>query len=294
MKVHVVDGTYELFRAFYAPGPSRTAADGMDMKATYGLLSSLLALLREDDVTHLAVAFDTVIESFRNELYDGYKTSDGIDPDLHAQFPLVEEATEALGIVTWRMVDFETDDALATAAARYSALPQVDQVVICSVDKDFAQCIRGDKVVMRDRRRKLLYNEAGVVEKWGVAPRSIPDWLALVGDSADGIPGISRWGAKSAAKVLAHYQHIEAIPDDSADWAIKVRGQAALAEHLAAEREEAMLYKTLATLREDVPLREEVDALRWTGPHEAAFDALCARLGIESLRNRVPEPKPVV
>ena len=279
MKIHLVDGTYELFRAFYAPGPSRTAPDGVDVKATRGFMGSLTSLLLQPEVTHLAVAFDTVIESFRNDLFDGYKTGEGIDPALWAQFPLVEQAAHALGVVVWPMHEFETDDALATAAARWGGQQGVGQVVICSPDKDFAQCVRTDKVVLLDRRRRKIYDEAGVKDKWGIAPQSMADWLALVGDSADGIPGVARWGAKSAATVLAHFRHIENIPDDEHDWPSGVRGAKALAENLAQHRQEAMLYKRLATLRTDVPLVEGLEDLRWQGCDKDKLQALWERLG---------------
>ena len=219
MKVHLVDGTYELFRAYYG-APKASAPDGREIGATRGLLRSLHGLCNERDVTHVACAFDHVIESFRNDLFAGYKTGEGIEADLMAQFPLAERACAALGVVTWPMIEFETDDALATAAARFAAAPGVEQVVICSPDKDFAQCVRGQRVVLWDRLRSKIYDDAGVREKWGIAPASMPDWLALVGDTADGIPGIPRWGAKSAATVLAHYGRIEAIPDDDAAWEI--------------------------------------------------------------------------
>ena len=281
MKLHLVDGTYELFRAFYAPGPSRRTPDGMDVKATRGFVGTMVSLLREDDVTHVAVAFDTVIESFRNSLFDGYKTGAGIDLDLWAQFPLVEQAAEALGLVVWRMHEFETDDALATGAARWA--DEFEQVVICSPDKDFAQCVRTDKVVLLDRRREKTYDEDGVWEKWGVAPASIPDWLALVGDAADGIPGIPRWGAKSAATVLGHFHHIESIPDSPDDWSINVRGAKALAGSLAGQRDEAFLYRTLATLRTDVPLVEHRADLEWRGVDPAKLAAFGERLGDSSI-----------
>ena len=287
LKLHLVDGTYELFRAFYAPGPSRRAPDGMDVKATRGFVTTMASLLREDHVTHVAVAFDTVIESFRNALFDGYKIGEGIDPDLWAQFPLVEQAAEALGLVVWRMHEFETDDALATAAARWA--DDFEQVVICSPDKDFAQCVRTDKVVLLDRRREKTYDEDGVAEKWGVSPASIPDWLALVGDNADGIPGIPRWGAKSAAIVLGHFNHLEQIPEDPDDWSINVRGAKALAGSLAAQREEALLYRTLATLRTDVPLEEDLFDLEWRGADSAKLQALCERTGDHSILGAVED-----
>jgi 5'-3' exonuclease len=288
MKVHLVDGTYELFRAFYGVKRTERAPDGRDVGATRQLMRSLLTLLAERDVSHVAAAYDTVIESFRNELFDGYKTGDGIDPDLWAQFPLAERATAALGIVVWGMVDFEADDAIAAGAAKYAADARVEQVVICSPDKDMSQCIRGDRIVARDRMRNTMRNAAGVIEKFGVPPASIPDWLALVGDSADGIPGIPRWGAKGAATVLMHYGHIEAIPDSADAWAIKVRGAASLAESLCAARQDALLYRTLATLRTDVPLAESLDDLAWRGADRALLEPLCRELGYEQLLEQVP------
>ena len=233
MKVHLVDGTYELYRAFYGTPPKR-ASDGAEMGAVRGLLRSMMVLLAEPDVTHVAIAFDHVIESFRNRLYPGYKTGEGIDPDLYSQFGPAEDATRALGMVTWPMIEFEADDAIATAALRFAASPAVEQVVICSPDKDLTQCVNGDRIVCRDRMRGTTLTDVGVVEKFGVPPASIPDWLALVGDSADGFPGIARWGAKSAAAVLAVYKKLEAIPDDPNVWTAKVRGAAVLADNLRA------------------------------------------------------------
>ena len=284
MKLHLVDGTYELFRAYYG-APSATA-NGREVGATRGILASLLSLLREPDVTHVGCAFDHVIESFRNELYDGYKTGEGIDPDLFAQFPLAERACEALGIVCWRMIEFEADDALSTAAARFA--PEVEQVVICSPDKDLTQCVHGRKVVCLDRMRRRVTDEDGVVERFGVPPASIPDYLALVGDSADGLPGVPRWGAKSTAAVLARYGHLEAIPDSQSDWDVKVRGAAALAENLSAHREDALLYRRLATLRTDVPLAETLDDLEWRGARRTALEALCGEIAERRLLDRVP------
>jgi 5'-3' exonuclease len=278
MKVHLVDGTYELFRAFYSAPPS-ASADGAEVGAVRGLLRSLLTLIAESDVTHLAVAYDHVIESFRNRLYAGYKTGEGIDPALLSQFALAEDATRALGIVTWSMVEFEADDAIATAAARFAEDADVMQVVVCSPDKDLAQCVRGGRVVCLDRMRRRVMDEEGVVEKFGVPPSSIPDWLALVGDSADGFPGIPRWGAKSAAAVLAHYGTIERIPDSAADWTLDIRGAKTLAANLRAMRSEAALFKQLATLRDDVPLDEDLPALCWRGPNDEALVRLCRRLG---------------
>lgn len=272
MKVHVVDGTFELFRAFYG-SPSSETTDGTEIGAVRGLLRSLLALLGEPGVTHVAVAFDHVIESFRNDLYPGYKTGDGIDPKLWAQFWPAEDACRALGLAVWPMIEFECDDALATAAARFAADPRVEQVVICSPDKDLAQCVRGTHVVCLDRMRKKVLDEAGVRVKFGVAPASIPDWLALVGDTADGYPGIPRWGAKSASAVLGAHPHLEEIPDDWRAWAVPVRGAAALAVSLAEHRADAMLFRQLATLRLDAPLAESLDDLRWRGADTSALAA---------------------
>ncbi len=278
MKVHLVDGTYELYRAFYGSPPKR-ASDGAEVGAIRGLLRSMLVLLGEPDVTHVAIAFDHVIESFRNQLYAGYKTGEGIDADLYSQFGPAEEATRALGMVTWPMIEFEADDAMATAALRFAKAPAVEQVVICSPDKDLTQCVSGDRIVCRDRMRGTTLTDVGVVEKFGVPPESIPDWLALVGDSADGFPGIPRWGAKSAAAVLAVYKKLEAIPDDPNTWTAKVRGAAVLADNLRAGRADAELFRTLATLRFDAPLTESLDDLRWRGPDVAALTKLAARLG---------------
>lgn len=292
MQVHLVDGTYELYRQFYAPGASsrreKSARPGVpSTTAARALARSMLTLLAEPEVTHLGIAFDTVIESFRNQLFDGYKTGDGIDPELFAQFPVVEDLCEALGMVVWRMRDFEADDALATMAARAANDARVERVVICSPDKDLAQCIRGSRVVRFDRVRDLVLDEDGVRAKHGVSPASIPDLLALIGDTADGIPGIPRWGEKSAAAVLAAYGHVDAIPNDDTEWSVKIRGAAALAKELAARRQEAQLYRQLATLREDVPLSEDVDALEWRGADRAKLTAICARLGDASLVERV-------
>ncbi|MEM7200588.1 MAG: 5'-3' exonuclease H3TH domain-containing protein [Planctomycetota bacterium] len=281
-RLHFVDGTYELFRAFYG-APPRTSPAGLEVGATVGFVRTIAGLLRQPDVTHVACAFDTVIESFRNDLFEGYKTGAGIEPALWAQFPLVERAAHSLGVVVWSMIEFETDDALATAAARWAEADGVEQVVLCSPDKDFAQCVRGDRVVCLDRRRQKLMNEPGVWEKFGVGPASIPDWLALVGDTADGIPGVPRWGAKSAAAVLARYERLEEIPDDPDTWDVQVRGRAALGASLRAAREAVSLYRTLATLRTDVPLPEDLDGLRWRGVREAELAALGAELGFNDL-----------
>jgi 5'-3' exonuclease len=286
VRVHLVDGTYELFRAFYG-APSATAPDGREVGATRGLLRSLAALVKRDGATHVAVAFDHVIESFRNDLYAGYKTGDGIDPALWAQFGLAERATAALGFCVWSMVEFEADDALATAAARFAGDAAVKQVVIASPDKDLAQCVRGTRVVCLDRLRKSTMDEAGVVAKFGVPPASIPDWLALVGDSADGFPGLPRWGPKSASAVLARWRHIDAIPDQARDWEVAVRGAEALAASLRAGRADVALFRTLATLRCDVPLTETLDALRWRGPRRDTLVPLCQELGDSSFAETV-------
>ena len=286
MKIHLIDGTYELFRSFYGPPPKKSP-DGREVGATIGLLRSMLALISDSGVTHIACAFDHVIESFRNDLFPGYKTGAGINPDLFAQFTLAEQAVNGLGIVVWPMVEFEADDAIATAAVRFKAESGVDQIVICSPDKDLAQLVSGNHIVCWDRRRDIAYDEDGVVAKYGVTPASIPDWLALVGDSADGIPGIPTWGAKSAAALLSRYQHIEAIPDDTSLWDISAGRARRLAENLANHREEARLYLRLTTLRTDVPLAEGVDDLEWDGAHEG-FRKLCAELGASDLLDRVP------
>ena len=287
MKVHLVDGTYELFRAFYGVPPAHDA-QGRPVGALRGILSTLIALLREPGVTHVACGFDHVIESFRNQLFAGYKTGDGIERDLLAQFHPAERAVAALGVVVWPMVEFEADDALATGAARFRDAPGVEQVVICSPDKDFSQCVIGQQVICRDRRRASDRDEAGVVARFGVPPGSIPDWLALVGDSADGIPGIPGFGEKAAAAVLARYLHIEAIPDDPASWSVEVRGKQRLAMSLRGRREDAMLYRQLATLRTDVPLAERLADLEWRGAQRDELEPLLASIGALELADRVP------
>jgi 5'-3' exonuclease len=286
MKLHLVDGTFELFRAHFGAPPA-TAPDGRDVGAVRGLLRSLLALLGDDTVTHVGVAFDHVIECFRNELFPGYKTGEGVPAELMAQFELAERATHALGVVVWPMVEFETDDALAAAAARWADAEGVDQVVICSPDKDLAQCVRGTRVVTFDRLRRELRDEDGVVAKFGVRPASIPDWLALVGDSADGIPGVRGWGAKSAAAVLARYGHVEAVPDEAARWDVSVRGAERLGASLRAAREDVRLYKTLATLRTDVPLAESLGDLEWRGARRGELEVLAGELGDDGLPRRI-------
>ncbi len=289
MKIHLVDGTFELFRAHYSPRPSRSTPDGRDIKATHGLAQSLIALLGQPDVTHMAVAFDTVIRSFRNDLFDGYKTGDGVEPALRAQFPLAEQITAALGLTVWPMVEFEADDAIATAAVRFAASSSVEQVVMCSPDKDLAQVVSGERVVMLDRRKREVIDEDGVVAKFGVSPPSIPDYLALVGDSADGIPGIRGWGAKTTGAVLTRYGHIDQIPTDAGDWDLSVRGAANLVKVMTELWDNAQLYRRLATLRLDVPLPEtEPELLRWIGVRQPEFADLCQSLGLESLLSRLP------
>jgi len=263
--------------------------------ATRGILRSLYSLVRpwspvgptDEQVTHVAVAFDHVIESFRNDLYAGYKTSAGVPEDLLSQFSLAERATQALGMIVWSMIEFEADDALATAAARWESAPGVDRIVICTPDKDVAQCVRDTRVVAYDRLRRRMLDHDGVIAKFGVPPASIPDWLALVGDSADGYPGVPRWGAKSAASVLAAYGHIDAIPDDERMWRIPVRGAAALAESLREHRDEAMLYRHLATLRTDAPLPETLDDLQWLGARRNELTTLCREIGDEAFLDRI-------
>ena len=284
MKLHLLDGTYELFRGFYGP-PPRQAPDGREVGATVALLRSLMALLAEPGVTHLACAFDHVVESFRNDMLDSYKTGEGIDPLLKGQFELAEEAVAALGIVVWPMVEFEADDAIATAAVRFKDNPAVEQIVICSPDKDLAQLVVGDRVVCWDRRRELVYDEAAVVAKYGVNPVSIPDYLGLVGDAADGIPGVPAWGAKSAATVLAQFGHLEDIPDDIEAWGMGGRAKR-LKANLDDNRAAALLYRQLATLRSDVPIKESIKDLEWRGARPE-FRVFCDGLGVKDLPERI-------
>jgi 5'-3' exonuclease len=281
--VHLVDGTYELFRHFYGPGGTRDVARG-DRTAVRGVLGTVLRML-EEGATHLAVATDHVVESFRNDLWPGYKTAEGLDPALRDQFHPLEDALRALGVAVFAMVEFEADDALAAAAAVAAADPRVERVLIWTPDKDLAQCVRGTRVVQVDRRTGAVRDEAGVIARFGVAPASIPDWLALVGDSADGFPGLPGWGAKSAATVLARWRTLEAIPPDPADWQVRVRGAAGLAATLAARREDALLFRALATLRTDVPVAPSVDALRWRRPLPE-LASLAASLGAPGLAER--------
>jgi 5'-3' exonuclease len=287
VRVHLVDGTYELFRHFFG-APPRAGVDGVEIGAVRGVLSTVVAMLG-DGATHVGVATDHVIESFRNDMWPGYKTGSGIDPVLRAQFVPLEEALVALGVCVWAMVDLEADDALASAAAVAADDPAVDQVIICTPDKDLAQCVVNRRVVQLDRRAGTIADEDGVRAKFGVDPESIPDWLALVGDSADGFPGISGWGKKTAAVVLAHYGHIAAIPDRAADWEPRVvrsvRGAATLAARLAEERATAMLFRDLATLRVDRSLLATVDDLSWRGP-TPAFAEVCRNLRDPGLADR--------
>ena len=286
MKLHLLDGTYELFRHYYG-APSKRAPDGREVGAVVGLLRSLHSLLGREEVTHLGCAFDHVIESFRNDLYEGYKTGEGIEPDLASQFDLAEQAVAALGIVVWPMIEFEADDALAAGATRFGGEAQVEQILLCSPDKDLAQCVAGRRVIMWDRRRDREIDEAGVVEKYGVRPRSIPDWLALVGDSADGIPGVPSWGAKSSATMLSKYAHLDDFPPELDQWDVKLRGAKRLYENFSAHRDQAYLYRRLTLLRGDVPLAETLDDLRWKGPTEK-FASICQSLGADELPGRVP------
>jgi 5'-3' exonuclease len=286
MRLHLVDATFELFRAYYSR-PEEDGPDGRPVNAVRGLLESMLSLLREPDVTHLAAATDHVIESWRNDLYPGYKSSAGMDRRLLAQFDDAERALRALGITTWAMVEDEADDAIATGVARFGNDPRVEQVVICSVDKDLAQCVRGEHVVLRDRMRTITYDEAGVIAKFGVRPDSIPDYLALVGDSADGYPGLPGWGSKSASAVLAKFDHIEAIPDSPLEWDVPLRNAVRLAAALQQQRDDALLYRRLATLNTDAAITGDLDSLEWGGAPRQDFLALCDELGFDRIRERV-------
>jgi 5'-3' exonuclease len=285
LHVHLVDGTYELFRHYYALPPARDK-DGREVAAVRGVLASVLGMMK-GGATHVAVATDHVIESFRNELWPGYKTGEGIEPDLWAQFPLLEDVLSSAGIVVWPMVEFEADDALAAGAAAAARDARVEQVILCTPDKDLAQCVSGTRIVQLNRRTGVTIDEAGVVQKFGVLPASIPDYLALVGDSADGYPGLKGWGAKSSAAVLAKFLHIESIPLDSREWHVNAANAGALADTLSRERERALLFRTLATLRTDVALFDNVDQLRWSGP-TPEFPAIAARLNAAATEGRRP------
>jgi 5'-3' exonuclease len=283
LDIYLIDGTYELFRHYYAL-PSARDADGRDVAAVRGVLASVLGLIK-GGATHLAVATDHVIESFRNELWPDYKTGEGIEAALLAQFPLLEEVLSAAGVVVWPMIKFEADDALAAAAVAAAEDARVERVVICTPDKDLAQCVRGTRIVQLNRRTRVTLDEAGVVKKFGVSPASIPDYLALVGDSADGYPGLPGWGAKSSAAVLAKFVHLESIPLDSREWYVNAANASALAATLSRELERALLFRTLATLRTDIALFNDVNQLRWNGP-TPAFATLAARLDAAHTENR--------
>ena len=274
MDVHLIDGTYELFRYFYAV-PSAKEADGQEVGAVRGVVGSVLGMMNRG-ATHVGVATDQVIESFRNEMWPGYKTGAGIDPALWSQFPILEDALAALGVVLWPMVEYEADDALAAAAARAAENPDVNRVFICTPDKDLAQCVRGKRVVQMLRRTNTIVNEEDVVKKFGVLPESIPDYLALVGDSADGYPGLPGWGAKSTAAVLAKFKHLENIPEDPKEWRVNAASAATLARTLTDLRHRAFLFRDLATLRTDIPVFDSVEELKWKGPTKR-FPAVAAR-----------------
>jgi 5'-3' exonuclease len=275
LEVYLVDGTYELFRHYYAV-PSAKDQDGREVGAVRGVLASVLGMIR-GGATHVGVATDHVIESFRNGMWPGYKTSAGVEPDLLAQFPLLEDTLKAAGVVVWPMVEFEADDALAAGAVAAAGDPRVERVIICTPDKDLAQCVRGTRIVQLNRRTRVTYDEDGVIKKFGVPPASIPDYLALVGDASDGYPGLPGWGAKSSAAVLAKFGHLESIPADWREWHVNAISAGALAQTLVRERDSALLFRELATLRTDIPLFDDVEQLRWNGP-TAGFAAIGARL----------------
>jgi 5'-3' exonuclease len=289
MDVYLIDGTYELFRHFFAV-PAAADLNGQEIGAVRGVLTSVLSMI-ERGATHIGVATDHVVESFRNDLYPGYKTSEGVAPELLSQFPVLEEALEAMGVVVWPMVEFEADDALASAACKAAADERVTQVLICTPDKDLSQCVVGTRVVQLDRRRDIVRDEAGVVAKFGVKPESIPDFLAVVGDSADGFPGVPGWGAKAAALVLSKYRHLENIPKDGQEWHPSIRRARGLSESLFRAWQDALLFRTLATLRLDVPVFNSVEDLRWQGPRRE-FDEFCRRLQAADLGRRVRSVKP--
>jgi 5'-3' exonuclease len=284
MDVYLVDGTYELFRHFFAV-PSSTDGHGQEIAAVRGVLASVASML-ESGITHLGVATDHVVESFRNGLYPGYKTSEGVPPQLLSQFPMLEESLTAMGVRVWPMVEYEADDALASAAKKAAQNEQVTKVYICTPDKDLSQCVRGTRVLQLDRRRNLVRDEAGVVEKFGVKPESIPDYLAVVGDSADGYPGIRGWGVKAAASVLSHYGNLESVPKEWQQWDPLIRKARPLAESLFSNWDDALLFRDLATLRCDLPVFKAVDELRWTGP-SPSFEICCERLNASALYRRV-------
>jgi 5'-3' exonuclease len=284
MNVHLIDGTYELFRHFFAV-PTAADMNGQEVGAVRGVLNSVLSMI-ERGATHIGVATDHVVESFRNDLYPGYKTSEGVAPDLLSQFPILEEALEAMGVVVWPMVQYEADDALASAAGKAAQDDRVRQVLICSPDKDLSQCVVGTRVVQLDRRHNILRDEAGVVAKFGVKPQSIPDYLAVVGDSADGFPGLPGWGVKAATLTLSQYPHLEDIPRDWRTWHPSIKRARLLSESLFNAWDDGLLFRTLATLRLDVPVFEAVEDLRWQGPH-INFEEHCQRMKSPDLFRRV-------
>jgi 5'-3' exonuclease len=288
LDIHLVDGTYELFRHYYAL-PSARDENGREVAAVRGVLASVLGMVKAG-ASYIAVATDHVIESFRNELWPGYKTGAGIEPDLWAQFPLLEEVLSAAGVVVWPMVEFEADDALAAAAVAAARDKRVDRVIICTPDKDLAQCVHGSRIVQLNRRTRVTLDEAAIVQKFGVTPASIPDYLALVGDTADGYPGLSGWGAKSSAAVLAKFLHLEAIPKDCREWRVNATNASALADTLCREWDSALLFRKLATLRRDIALFNDVEELRWAGP-TPAFDELAARLDAARTERRRTETR---
>jgi 5'-3' exonuclease len=289
MDVHLIDGTYELFRYFFAV-PAAKDINGQEVGAVRGVLASVLSMI-ERGSSHLGVATDHVVESFRNDLYPGYKTSEGVDAALLSQFPVLEEALDAMGVVVWPMVEFEADDALASAAAKAAQDNEVGKIFICTPDKDLGQCVEGTRVVQLDRRREIVRDEAGVVAKFGVKPHSIPDYLAVVGDSADGFPGVSGWGQKAAAEVLSRYSHLEDIPKEWREWHASIRKARALSESLFSAWGNALLFRTLATLRLDVPVFETVDDLRWKGPRPS-FEEQCRRMKSPDLLRRAAASAP--
>ena len=283
MKLYLIDGTYELFRAHFGV-PSRTAPDGREVGATYGIVASTLSLLAEPELTHVAASFDSVVESFRNDVFSGYKTGEGIEQDLLDQFPLAERAMRAIGVTVWSMYDYEADDGLATGARRW--VDDVEQVVVMSPDKDLCQLYDDPRIVGYDRRKGSFIDRDAVVDKYGVEPASIPDWLALVGDAADGLPGLAGWGAKSSATILSRHGHLEGIPLDEARWDVKVRGAAKLATTLREHLGDALLYRYLAQLRTDVPLPDSLADLAWRGVPRSRYEAFCDELGFNRLKER--------
>ncbi len=286
MDVHLVDGTYELFRQFFGR-PGHLNGAGREVGATRAVLRNMLAMLN-DGATHIAVATDSVIESFRNELFEGYKSGDGMDPGILQQFPLLDDGLRALGVVTYAMLEYEADDAMGAAAAMAAKDPRVDRVLICTPDKDMAQCVRQGKVLLFDRRKEKIYDVDDVIEKFGVPPESIPDYLGLMGDSADGFPGLPGWGAKSSSVVLARYGHIEDIPLAAGQWDITVRGGAKLAKTLAENLDDAFLFRRIATLDMDAPVSDSVDDLQWSGP-TAELPAIAAELDAPDLVSKAKE-----